>query len=69
MYTPITKELLAIADYDNINKDVKRKGLRYIIESLTLKIPDSLCTDFKKIKFRLYGGWYENNLLTSIATN
>jgi hypothetical protein len=57
---------LILVDYDNIEDYDRRVGLHYVIEKIVTKISPSEVPG-KHILVRLYGGWYENNRLTTLA--
>lgn len=56
-----------LVDYDNVPRDIRARGLSNLAERILYKIGFSVIKDFQRIKFRLYGGWYEHANITRSA--
>lgn len=67
MLTPFTKRLNVLVDYANINREIKRRGLDFIIDSLLFALPSNTVQSYTDISFRLYGGWYQNSSPTRLC--
>jgi hypothetical protein len=56
-----------LVDYDNIPRDIKGRGLSYVTDRILNKIGYSVAKGFQRVRFRLYGGWYEHANVTRLA--
>ena len=58
-----------LVDYDNVEELNRRRGLVDLVETMLDKLPESVAPDNAITSVRLYGGWYEQNRLTTLAQN
>lgn len=60
--------MIILVDYDNIDKQLLRRGISYVVSRIFSKIDP---TDIvgRNVKVRLYGGWYQSNAFTTRAQN
>jgi len=56
--------MIILIDYDNVNDSERNKGLRNLMERIILKLSSNNILNTLRIKVRLYGGWYESNVLS-----
>lgn len=57
-----------LVDYDNLNHTDKSRDLLYLADKIIHKFSLSETVE-RHVQIRLYGGWYENNLITRKAQN
>jgi len=62
-------EIVVLIDYDNIQRLTQNKGLLYISERIVDLIGYDQLSIYRRIRLRLYGGWYEQNTPTRKAQN
>jgi uncharacterized LabA/DUF88 family protein len=60
-------ELFILVDYDNIKKHIRNRGMVYIADKIISKLEYNEIKQYKRVRMRLYGGWYEENSLTAKA--
>lgn len=60
-------EYSVFIDYDNLGRMLQQQGLLSVIQKILMVIKHD--TSFKRVKcsLRIYGGWYENDEITSLA--
>lgn len=61
--------MVILVDYDNIDKNILRLGILYVINKIVSKIHPSEVSNSRHITVRLYGGWYDHNRFTIRAQN
>ena len=59
--------MYVLIDFDNLNRDFRRKGIEHIANHLLRKFDPSYLAPHTRATVRLYGGWYENRKLTRLA--
>lgn len=52
--------MVVLVDYDNINKNILRRGIRYVIDRIFSKIHPHEVSG-RHVTVRLYGGWYQGS--------
>ncbi|MGN7887494.1 hypothetical protein [Dyadobacter sp. 22481] len=57
---------IVLVDYDNLDPRDRKRGLIFIVENTLSKFNKSEIAE-KNVQIRLYGGWYENNVITRRA--
>jgi len=60
-------ELLILVDFDNIARLIQNRGLVYISERIIDRLEFNEINSYRRIRLRLYGGWYEQNIPTRTA--
>ena len=63
--TPSPVEVLV--DYDNVEEINRRRGLVDLLSVSLVKLPPDVLPDKTLVSTRLYGGWYEQDRLTTLA--
>ena len=61
--------MIILVDYDNIEYNILRLGISYVVNRIVSKIDPSEVDSKRRITIRLYGGWYEQNRFTQKAQN
>lgn len=60
--------MIVLVDFDNIPLALRNHGIYYIIDRIADRLGYACLADQSaKLKFRLYGGWYDNNRLSRRA--
>ena len=60
-------ELFILADFNNIPKLLQNRGLVYIAERIISRLNFDEVKPYRRIRIRLYDGWYEQNSPTRKA--
>ena len=60
-------ELLALVDFNNIARIIQNRGLIYISDRIIDRLAFNEISTFRRIRLRLYDGWYEHNSPTRKA--
>lgn len=61
--------MIVLVDYDNVDREDLRAGVLGLVDTIARAIdPEPLWED-RRLDFRLYGGWYEDNRFTRLAQN
>ncbi|MCP4347908.1 MAG: NYN domain-containing protein [Desulfobacterales bacterium] len=60
-------ELLALVDFNNIAPILQNRGLTYISERVIDRLQFDEINSYRRIKLRLYDGWYNQNIPTRKA--
>ncbi len=58
-----------LVDFDNIDNAMRSKGLQMVCTRMVHAIANKKATMPAMLRFRLYGGWFENESLTRRAQN
>lgn len=61
--------MIIFVDYDNIEYNILRLGITYVVNRIISKIDSSEVDGNRRMTIRLYGGWYEQNRFTLKAQN
>lgn len=56
-----------LVDFDNIDRQIRRNGARYVVESILDSFAQNELAPQDRIMFRLYGGWYDSKTPTRTA--
>lgn len=59
--------MYVLVDYNNVNRNLRRKGVKFTIEVIAEKVCTSVGRPPKRMQFRLYGGWYDAKSLSRRA--
>jgi hypothetical protein len=59
--------MLFLVDWDNIRTDQRRLGVVTVVEKMIQHVASSVPPTAEKLRFKLYGGWYEDDRLTHYA--
>lgn len=57
--------MIALVDYDNVDSVDRRRGVDHVVTRIIQLIGYDRLRTFARIRFRLYGGWYEESRLSS----
>ncbi len=60
-------DLRVLVDFDNISSTDQNRGLIYIVDKIVSQLPYNEIGQYRRLIFRLYGGWYEQNNITRKA--
>ncbi len=63
----MSKTFNILIDYDNLNRKEKNKGLDYISKLIYNTVPKKIINNYKRIKLRFYGGWFDKKKRTERA--
>lgn len=67
MVSDDTLSVLVLVDYDNLREDHKRSGILSLITKALSHLPKSISATLGTCEVRIYGGWYEEALMTHLA--
>lgn len=63
----ITSPVHILVDYDNVAELNRRRGLFDLVTTMLATLPEQATPDNAIAEVRLYGGWYEQDRLTTVA--
>ena len=61
------KPVVVLVDYDNVEEINRRRGLLDLLSISLVKLPAKVLPDNTLVRTRLYGGWYAQDRLTTLA--
>ena len=59
--------VVVLIDYDNVEEINRRRGLVDLLSVSLVRLPADVLPDNTLVSTRLYGGWYEQDRLTTLA--